>query len=85
MEQELKGVLKFNGKKFESISQSPTDGLESQKFIHTLLNPLIYNKRNIVVFHIFNPIGIVLTAFILYFKTRKAWRNSHLSVFLIEL
>jgi hypothetical protein len=28
-----------------------------------LLNPFIYNKRNVIVFHIFNPAGIALTAF----------------------
>jgi hypothetical protein len=35
------------------------------KSVHILLNPLIYNKRCFVLFHIFNPARIVLTAFIL--------------------
>ncbi len=35
------------------------------KSLHVLLNPLIYNERSFVAFDIFNPVGIVLTAFFL--------------------
>jgi hypothetical protein len=31
--------------------------------MYMLLNPFIYNKRSVIVFHIFNPAGIALTGF----------------------
>ncbi len=47
----------------EALATPITDVIVSQKSIHMLLNPFIYSRRNLIVFHIFNPTGIPLTAF----------------------
>jgi hypothetical protein len=61
----------------DALATANADVIVGQKLIYMymLLNPFIYNKRSVVVFHIFNPTGIALTAFSLLLQFIKAKTN----------